>query len=279
MVIRDFILSRFIGVVSFVLFFSSPSHATEQVWDKLIVDGDTFEVSGFPLESYLDTKGNRKMGSLDLTEENYCSNLHRGYVATWLLNKDSLYLIGLYDDCNSASLDDFMLEEFGQDTVWARWYSGNFFFHQGDLLYDGPLFSLDPINYVTESLCNLMFRRGTIFSSFTQNFIEYDSLLLYPSIDSLSSLLKQYYIECIAQYKPNLTLSDFPQIYAVFFDSTRHVSRSSVILESKSKNAKEVEKILTNCTEELADSWPVLMKVNNPYYQIPQISIEFIPYQ
>ena len=111
---------RVVILLSFVLL-SKSLFATVQRSDILIVNGDTLRIRrSFPLEQYFEQKGERTFGGVTIRA--LYSALWRGYVATWKLENDSLFLIhiNIIED-NSVGVKD----EFGSDRVFAEWVNGN----------------------------------------------------------------------------------------------------------------------------------------------------------
>ena len=111
---------RVVILLSFVLL-SNSLFATVQRADTLIVNGDTLRMRrSFPLEQYFEQKGERTIGGVQL--QGTSSALRRGYIATWKLENDSLFLIHINIGAdNSVNIKD----EFGSDRVFAEWVNGN----------------------------------------------------------------------------------------------------------------------------------------------------------
>lgn len=116
------------------LAFAAQSFATSQAADRLIYKGDTLLLFSNPLEDYLETKPQRTLNGVELIGT--CTNCYRGYTATWLISNDSLFLISVQAGCLLQNPQYFDLrKEFGSDTVFAGWYTGNALAPQGELLF------------------------------------------------------------------------------------------------------------------------------------------------
>jgi len=159
--------------------------ATAQIGDILVVNEDTVWIHSNPLECYFATKGDniRTIGGLELgkyKDENgneyfvSCSALWRGYIATWKLENDSLFLIGANTGCAGKDFrgEDIDISlEFGSNKVFAWWFTGTicrpdgeliWYFHGGyESIYEreihyvfvqGKLIDIEEINNVTTSI-------------------------------------------------------------------------------------------------------------------------------
>ena len=79
---------------------------TAQLTDIFIYNQDTLFVYTNPLEEYFNKKGERKIGKLELDYS--CTALWRGYVATWKLERDSLFLVKIQTNYFSSRLTAFV---------------------------------------------------------------------------------------------------------------------------------------------------------------------------
>lgn len=117
-----------------LVFAAGQSLATSQAADRLVYKGDTLLLFSNPLENYLETKPQRTLNGIELTWTS--TACYRGYLATWKISNDSLFLISVQAGCDSQNPKYFDLrQEFGSDTVFAGWYSGNALAPQGKLLF------------------------------------------------------------------------------------------------------------------------------------------------
>jgi hypothetical protein len=95
---------------------------TAQIPDFLIYQGDTLAIYANPLEGYFDKKGERTIAGLEM--EGMCTALWRGYVGTWTIERDSLFLISIETDyCSDDPIKLDISQEFGSNKVFADWVS------------------------------------------------------------------------------------------------------------------------------------------------------------
>jgi len=122
--------------------------------DVLILDGEKHDMASLPLQQYV-----QKGGVLPETR-NCCTGLRRGYIGTWELCENRLYLIDI--DTTSYGDLDLKLKDFFPDCgtrVFARWYSDTLRVPLGEV-----------IQYIHGGHCggiheqdlNLRFRRGML---------------------------------------------------------------------------------------------------------------------
>ena len=102
---------------------------TAQIAEKLRYQGDDVAMGTNPLSDYF------AMGGTSPRFESNCTALWRGYVGSWEIVDDRLYLIGLngtLEDGTEASLAT-IFPGF-PDRVFAHWYSGTIRLPQGKQL-------------------------------------------------------------------------------------------------------------------------------------------------
>ncbi len=130
----------FLYLFIFILYLSATGcFATSQIPDYLIYKNDTIALSANPLESYpyIDSLrptlfGNRKTG---------CSTAcWRGYVATWKLENQKLYLIEIkscdsYRDYLKADLKSLFEKKYQRGKVFAGWVTDSLLSRQGKLIH------------------------------------------------------------------------------------------------------------------------------------------------
>lgn len=127
------------------LFLFPNLYASWQYGDLLIIENDTIEIYNLPLESYLEKNKKNILfqlnnTSLDILEANgeiepdYYPNFHchRGYVATWKIINNQLYLIDYVNCSPFKSLNDkyYVLKNFfpkqeNLSKIPAFWFKGN----------------------------------------------------------------------------------------------------------------------------------------------------------
>jgi hypothetical protein len=102
---------------------------TAQIAERLRYQGDDVAMCTNPLSDYF------AMGGVNPRFESHSTALWRGYVGSWEIIDDRLYLIGLngtLEDGTDASLST-IFPEF-PDRVFAHWYSGTIRIPQGKQL-------------------------------------------------------------------------------------------------------------------------------------------------
>lgn len=126
---KGFILFLFFLSISFVKTF-----ATGQIGDRLIFNGDTLMLFTNPLEDYLSNKPQRTINNYELTWTS--TACYRGYIATWEVTNDSLFLLSVQKGCQDENPQYFDLKsEFGASRVFVNWYTGIALAPKGKLLY------------------------------------------------------------------------------------------------------------------------------------------------
>jgi hypothetical protein len=102
---------------------------TAQIAEKLYYDGDEHSMTTNPLGDFFYYAGIKT----DFADT--CTALWRGYVGTWEIIENRLYLIslrGTLNDGSEATLATFFPEF--PDRVFAHWYTGTIRLPQGKLL-------------------------------------------------------------------------------------------------------------------------------------------------
>ena len=138
-------MPRLATVVLLLLLVSAvPAWATQQIEERLVVGGRVFRTPVTPLEPVL-----KKMGKSPFPRERLSTNLWRGYVGTWLLEDDRLFLLSLmrygYEPAKDGNGKrrverDIPLSLVFKDKpapVPATWWSGQLVVPQGRLLREG----------------------------------------------------------------------------------------------------------------------------------------------
>lgn len=91
---------------------------TVQVKERLIFKGEEFEISELPLEQYLSSL------TVKLKLFPPSTACWRGYIGTWEIKKDGLYLVDLiyYNESGSNGGIEYLFQ--GKKEVIAIWFSG-----------------------------------------------------------------------------------------------------------------------------------------------------------
>lgn len=107
---------------------------TQQFDEVFILDGEQTTTPSRPLDGYLNTKP-RPSVSVDEVEAYLTGStgLHRGYIGTWTVRDDMLYLVGLDGPPNGPAMLWELFPDAGGDGVFAEWYTGKVRINQGVL--------------------------------------------------------------------------------------------------------------------------------------------------
>jgi hypothetical protein len=133
---------------------------TKQIPEVLYYEGDKVALCSQPLDDYF------ALSQIRTGLRHTCTALYRGYVATWDIQHERLYLIGLSatrDDGTQANVATFFPNY--PDRVFAHWYSGELRIPQGNQLtnsngywggnYERDLFISVDKGVITETLTKI----------------------------------------------------------------------------------------------------------------------------
>lgn len=102
---------------------------TAQIPEKLKYKGKKYNMCTEPLREYF------TLASIKFKPKIICSALSRGYVGTWKIIDDRLFLVKLkngYDKKAESCMTEYFPDQ--PDGVFANWYSGKLRLPQGELL-------------------------------------------------------------------------------------------------------------------------------------------------
>ena len=107
--------------------------ATPQETDRLIMNGDTLRLQSFPLEEYLESLEIPR-DSLLGSSGSLRTNNWKGYVATWEIIGDQLYLVEIQRDRNDHKVDLAQIfgDKYVDGRVFADWVNMNLYVQSGD---------------------------------------------------------------------------------------------------------------------------------------------------
>ena len=112
------------------------AHATAQIPDHLLVDGQESQLFAEPLFPYL--KQNKdSFGALMKHATQVCSAAWRGYQAKWEIRENQVFLVALFaNPCSKESPEIPLAELFpgASSPIPAKWYSGTLRIPQGKML-------------------------------------------------------------------------------------------------------------------------------------------------
>ena len=104
---------------------------TAQIGERLLYDGREMSMSTLPLDDYFALAG----VSPDFGYEQ-CTAMWRGYVGSWTVLGDRLYLVAIHNLASDGADTNFLETIFPghPDSVFADWYTGTLCIPQGEIL-------------------------------------------------------------------------------------------------------------------------------------------------
>jgi hypothetical protein len=218
--------------------------ATGQRPDYLIVDFDTIPIHSNPLKQYLD-KNNidflqeivapySKVTNPDGTTTEFITSTScwRGYVAYWRLKNDSLILNSINPCCTSVPMksEEIILKIFGQNNVFANWYSGTLSLPAGELFSGADM----GYNSIYEYEDKLQVENGLLKSKKRISNIELIEQLkldnkLYGQIPTLKDNLLFYLKKNIDWKKIDNTNCDCSDSFILSYDKNGRVKKVEYI--------------------------------------------------
>lgn len=128
-----------------MLLIGLPIYGTGQVMDNIIFQKQTYPLIGYPLLQYPDQSCVRPDS---MFKGQGCWNTadYRRYIATWLIEGDSLFLLKIANDCfglnqagsiEYADLSKLFPTEYVSGKVFADWFSGLIYCAYGKVLFWG----------------------------------------------------------------------------------------------------------------------------------------------
>lgn len=258
---------RYILVI-LIIISSERAFATAQYGDLLIIQGDTTWINSNPLEGYFNNKGARTIG--DIKMQGTCTALWRGYVATWELENDSLFLVRIQTDyCGDNPTEIDLFEEFHTKKVFADWVNTTIIKPEGRLL-----------NYV--HMAYLSIHEGETFYSFTdgvlsktekRNYLIQDDNLIFPGKDFLRDTIRTIILNAVPlEDRQNFNEENSCSIF-ISFNSNGEIEE--IGLNNKEKAETLMQKTMLSKTKEALKNFPKLMKVKHELYHPPRVELWF----
>jgi len=256
-----------IVVVSLFVFVANNLFATRQFSDIFIANGDTTVIFSSPLEQYFSRKGERTIGKIKMS--GFCTALWRGYVATWKLENDSLFLIRVQADyCGNKPKDVNLKKEFGTRKVFANWVTDTLVCPQGELLfYVGSPF-------IHEGEKHYEFKQGKLISTKNINYLERNDTLIFPEEYFLEDTIRRLVLKSIDKVERDSIDENKTSTLVIRFNENREISDIDIWGEPENIN----EKIILRNAKEALKGFPKLMNVNYERYFIPDLKIFFNGY-
>lgn len=245
-------------LIVILIYIPNDLFSTEQIGDVLIVDNDTVSINSTPLEEYFRQKGERKIGDIYMGDQLECTALYRGYIATWEIRDDSLFLICI--EINGC--DDFpeiidLLSEFGSKSIFAYWASGLIIKPVGELLS----YSRVPYNGVVyEGEVDYRFQKGIISKKERKTYLIKEEGLVFPGEDFLRDTLREIIIKSIPDSEiKKFKKRNYTEI-TIRFNANRQLSGIDYSWNNDKRTYMD-ESILKHAKKALAN-FPALMDVN-----------------
>lgn len=258
------------GIIVFIIFvvFGNKLFATAQFPDILIEGTDTTWITCNPLEVYFEQKGARKIGSLDLDSGDHCTALWRGYVATWRLENDSLFLIRIQTDYCGTPTEVSLMTEFGTNRVFASWLNSQIVRPVGELLHYIHMGYMS----IYEADKYYSFTNGILQETKTESYLERNSSLIFPGEYYLSDTIRSLILKNIDSDERD-KLPDFGSCrIRIEFDEKGYIKNIGF---GNQENLNSIELLVLTTTQDAVKNFPQLMKVKHPQYQPPIIELFF----
>lgn len=251
-----------------VVLSSNQLFATAQIVDLLIIEGDTTWINSNPLESYFEKKGSRKIGNTEM--QGGCTALWRGYVATWELKNDSLFLVRIQTNyCGDNPTEIDITKEFDKKKVFAEWVNSTIIKPEGELL-----------NYVHMGYMSIY--EGEIFYSFKggvlsklkkKNYLKRDDNLTFPGLRFLGDTIKTIILKSISIEERKDFIEENSCRVFISFNSSGKIEEIGL---SYTKQAETLmQKTILSKTKEALENFPKLMKVKHERYHPPRVELWF----
>ncbi len=256
---------KLVKVFIFLLFvlWSKNTFATAQYGDLFVINGKTVEIFSNPLEEYFEKKGARTIGEVDLDVGESCTALWRGYVATWKLENDKLYLIRVQTNYCSSPKEIDIKKEFGSKKVFADWVDRTIVSPQGELL------QYVHMGYASiyEGDKHYTFKQGKLIDTKEFNYLEKDSTLLFPGEYFLRDTIQSIILNSLSEAERDSIDANDSNELIVSFNENGEISNIAFLYESVN------DKIMLRKAKEALIGFPQIMKVNHKNYYPPELEI------
>ncbi|TRX66318.1 hypothetical protein [Carboxylicivirga sp. M1479] len=258
-----------IGILIFVGIFisSSKASATHQIPDYLVIETDTFELFSNPLTAYFNFKNEKKIN------EHHIKSLHsacwRGYIATWQLENDSLFLIKIEGkNANNEAISYDLKKEFGNTKVYAEWFTGTLISPRGNRLqYHNMAYAS-----VYEKEMQYHVWNGKVKKEVIKHNLSSDNKRLYPADKFLQdTITKTIEAQLNAQQINGDNDKTSSALLVIQFNKDGKIEdwAFASAQDEKSLLGQEITKI----AEAEFPKLPALMKVDHMHYQSPRIEV------
>jgi hypothetical protein len=244
--------------------------ATAQYGDILIVSGDTVWIHSNPLEGYFSKKGNRIIGGIDLNDTRRTNSaLWRGYVATWKLENDSLFLVRVQAEYGFEDpIEIDLRKEFGYQKVFAQWVNDTIVYPMGKTLKRTQM----AYTSVYEAERYYTIKAGKLIDTKQINFVEVKRKLLFPDEDFLADTVYQLVLKSIDKAERDRITENESCFLRVSFNKKQKISYIGL---DEGKPNTVIEEIVVKNAKNALKGFPKLMKVNHSWYYPPTFDLYF----
>lgn len=255
-------------LVPLIVLLTNQLYATAQYGDILIVKGDTSWIFSNPLENYFKKKGSRTIG--DTALKGNCTALWRGYVATWLLENDSLFLVRLQTNyCGDNPVEVGLFEEFQTNKVFADWTSSTLVRPEGELL-----------NYVHAGYMSIyegdtyhFIEDGLLTETKTYNYLEREQGRTFPGEDFLKDTIRTMILKSIPMKERETFYEGHNCSMTIVFTEQGEIDTIEVYYGKKPETI--MQKTIRLRAKEVLKDFPKLMKVEHDRYHPPSVELWF----
>jgi hypothetical protein len=256
-------------IIIFLTFSQIPKiFATAQYGDLLIIKKDTFEIFSNPLEGYFDKKGNRTINGEEI--QGSCTALWRGYVATWQLKNDSLFLVRIQTDyCGDHPVDLDVKKEFGTNKVFANWVNHTIIQTKGELIQYVHMGYMS----IYEQEVYYNFEQGKIKNMKIKKYVEYNDKQILPAERKLSDTLKKIILKEITVEDRKQFSDDSTCSLEIAFNKIGEIEKIEISYNKQPQNP--MEEVILRKAKLALTNFPKLMKVNHERYYPPTIELFF----
>lgn len=243
-------------------------YATGQYGDKLIINLDTVWINSNPLEDYFEKKGSRKIGEEELYSN--CTALWRGYVATWKLEANKLFLIRIQTDyCGDNPIDIDISKEFGTAKVFAKWVNQIITRPKGEVLQYVHMGYMS----IYEEEIFYSFKNGKLIGTKKNTYLERNNKLIFPGTSFLMDTIKTIILKSINSTERTSFNIDSSCFINISFNENGKLSQIGIGYDKEPTTS--MEKIILKDAIEALKNFPKLMRVNHKNYSPPTIQLYF----
>lgn len=260
-------LFKLTHAILFLILLSNTVFGTSQFGDILIYKNDTVSIFSNPLEAYFEKKGERTIHGHEM--EGLCTALWRGYVATWEIKNDSLFLIRIQTDyCSDSPTDLDINKEFKSNKVFAHWFTGNIRSQLGEML------SYMHAGYgsVYEKEQFFQIKAGAITATTDTSYIEFTKGRLHPGLIFLKDTIQRIIYNYLDTTLLDSVKEDDSFELNVIFNSNGNIE---MISGDSEDDSSILQSIIMETAKLSLKHFPLLMKVNHARYSPPIVRIWF----